>query len=89
MQRCAQRGVSRDALQLLLMKSDREVAVGDGVTALSLSAGQARRLSKRDCDADTTRRASRLAVLVNREGSVLTVLRQKRGAAGRRYRGRV
>jgi hypothetical protein len=89
LQRCTQRGVSRRALQLALTQSDREIEVGGGVTALSLSADHLRAVPKCDWDTDTIRRASQLAVLVNEQGEIITVLRQKPGAKGRRYRGRV
>ncbi len=85
--RANQRGVTHQMLDALIAWADVEASVGGGCTALSFSR---QRMLDRDLRAVLGAAADRLTslavVLCDDTGDVVTVLHDRGGAQGRRYR---
>jgi hypothetical protein len=84
--RAQQRGVPHAALEALFAYADGETPAGGGCSVLRLSRTA---LSSPEIRAALGRQADRLgslAVVINGDGEIVTVLHDRGGAAGRRYR---
>ncbi|MDB9891492.1 hypothetical protein OAD74_08980 [Alphaproteobacteria bacterium] len=89
--RLNQRGVKGATFRLFLQYADREVDVGSGDVALSVSKGQCLAIARTGVEADIVRKLSRLAVVCSPGGVIKTCLiaNDKRGKryVGERKRG--
>jgi hypothetical protein len=83
--RSRQRGVRDADLVLLLFEADREVPVGDGCVAMSISRSRRRELLAEGHPPSTVDRAAGIAAVESADGEIVTVLRPH-GHRGRRYR---
>lgn len=84
--RCRDRGVPDRILALVLGHADKWSPVGGGATSERISKSMATALIADGHAPDDIARATRLAVVVNADGRVITVVRPKSGCRGRRYR---
>jgi len=81
--RIQQRGVTHEAMQLVLFACDRRVRLGAQCSALALSRQRAQGLRNNGFPDSVISRAERLTLIVADDGAVLTVLKGSL-AAGRR-----
>lgn len=84
--RCRNRGIPDRILSLVLAHADKLSPVGGGATSERISKSMAAALIADGHVPDDIGRATRLAVVVNADGRVITVIRPKSGGRGRRYR---
>lgn len=84
-QRTQQRGVRLTDIVLVLAERDREIPVGSGCTALTISRRRRKELVAEGYPPCVIDRAARLAVVQSGDGDIVTVLRPN-GHRGKRYR---
>jgi hypothetical protein len=83
--RIQQRGIPVAVLELVLAEHDRCTPVGDGCSSIWLSRQEADRLRTRYPN-QLVDAATRHAVISNKDGQLVTVLKIARGKRGRWYR---
>jgi hypothetical protein len=85
--RTQQRGIRMRELRLVLAERDREIPVGSGCIALTISRARRMELILEGYPPSVVDRANGLTVVESADGEVVTVLRSF-GHRGRRYRSR-
>jgi hypothetical protein len=86
--RANQRSVSRRTIDALVAHGDVECPVGSGCTVIRFSRDRLKDASLRGTLGGSIDQLKSLAVILSEDGEVVTVLHDRGGTAGRRYRGR-
>jgi hypothetical protein len=86
--RTQQRGVPHRLIDALMIYADFEASVGGGCTVLRMTRDRLNDPDLAQCLGSELERLRGLSVVWSeRTGEIVTVLRPRRGPAGRRYRG--
>lgn len=85
--RCQQRGIKNETLQLVAVNADMRTHAGSGCVAYRMSDRRISQLSKRTETGSALERAKNIVLVIDEsENSVITVMHDYGGKAGRRYR---
>ncbi|MGE0116769.1 MAG: hypothetical protein AB7S71_14610 [Dongiaceae bacterium] len=80
-----QRGIAVETVRCLLLIFDRDVPVGGGCSALSVSHEGLASMASDGAAPDLIDRVKGIVLVVNEDGEVVTI-QHDRGGVGRRYR---
>ncbi len=84
-ERMQQRSIPEQLLACVLANGDHEVHIGGGCRSIHLSPAAVRGLAGNGY-AQMSRRAGRVAIVLNVDDEIVTVLRPSSGVRGKRYR---